>query len=301
MDDTDYCAAYIPSKSCCDAPKFVESDGTVVCESCGTEHDAIIDSGAEWRHYGADDRREDPTRCGKPVNELLPESSYGSCVQTSKAMNKSMRKMACYMNWNSMPSHERTQYRVFEHIQNICHIHGFPRAVIQDAVYFYKKMADEVAVRGKNKDGMIASAVYMACQFHKCPKSMAEISGMFNYNVASTAKGCKRATEVLASIPIAAEWNPADFVLKLCSELDMDGLHTKLCMFATCQWQAKKIFAENNPQTIAATLVFLVIDKKGLPITKTALAKASGVSSVSITKCYAKVEPHAAKLLPTGV
>ena len=48
----------------------------------------MIDQGAEWRYYGADDNNNaDPTRCGMPINPLLQESSYGCKVLSNGKMN----------------------------------------------------------------------------------------------------------------------------------------------------------------------------------------------------------------------
>ncbi|NDC39606.1 MAG: hypothetical protein EBZ48_16465, partial [Proteobacteria bacterium] len=74
-----------------------------------------------------------------------------------------------------MPGKERSQYQIFEYIQHIGTVYGLPKAILQDAIWFYKKAADECHVRGSNRDGMIASSVYMACQRHKYPYTMKEI------------------------------------------------------------------------------------------------------------------------------
>ena len=44
-------------------------------------NDNNISDKPEWRYYGADDTKSgDPTRCGMPVNLLLPDSSVGSII-----------------------------------------------------------------------------------------------------------------------------------------------------------------------------------------------------------------------------
>ena len=57
------------------------ASGCYECTSCGVIGNQIIDTGAEWRFYGSEDNKSsDPTRCGMPSNELLPQSSLGSVV-----------------------------------------------------------------------------------------------------------------------------------------------------------------------------------------------------------------------------
>ena len=66
----------------CHSDTLIEgASGQYECTSCGVLSGQVIDSGAEWRFYGSEDNKSsDPTRCGMPVNELLPESSLGSVV-----------------------------------------------------------------------------------------------------------------------------------------------------------------------------------------------------------------------------
>jgi transcription initiation factor TFIIIB Brf1 subunit/transcription initiation factor TFIIB len=286
---------------CCQDPKIVEDEGQGVCISCGTIGEGVIDSGAEWRYYGGDDRRDDPTRCGKPVNDLLPESSQISTISGGSGCSKEIRKMCQFVSWNSMPGRERSQYQVFEYIQHIGSVVGIPRAILEDAIWFYKKMADECNVRGSNRDGMIASSMYMACQKHKCPYTMKEIGEMFQFESSSISKGCKKASEILKDVEVDVKIEqptPMVFVERICGKLSMDEKSIKLCQFAAFRWEKLGIEVVNNPNSIAASLVQVVIEKYGLPITKKSLSTASGISTVSIAKCRTKIAPHIELLLP---
>ena len=67
--------------SYCDNTELNVIDGAMVCIKCGTINHNIIDYSAEWRFYGSEDSKfSDPTRCGMPTNELLPQSSLGSTI-----------------------------------------------------------------------------------------------------------------------------------------------------------------------------------------------------------------------------
>ena len=71
--------------SYCDNTELNVIDGAMVCMKCGTINDNIIDYSAEWRFYGSEDSKfSDPTRCGMPTNELLPQSSLGSTISFKK-------------------------------------------------------------------------------------------------------------------------------------------------------------------------------------------------------------------------
>ena len=65
--------------------KNCDKDGTIyhdvkngyeLCKVCGLIYDKLIENTAEWRWYGSlDSKGLDPTRCGIPINPLLPKSS----------------------------------------------------------------------------------------------------------------------------------------------------------------------------------------------------------------------------------
>ena len=80
----------------CKNPLYYTDSGFLLCSNnkCGRLYKDIIDFGAEWRYYGAEDNNmSDPTRCGMPINPLLIESSFGCKVMCGKSSSYEMRKI----------------------------------------------------------------------------------------------------------------------------------------------------------------------------------------------------------------
>ena len=74
-DDSETC------QYCHKSDMIHNNDGLIVCKNCGATSDKIIDQSAEWRYYGYNDNKNsDPTRCGLPINNLLPQSSMTSVI-----------------------------------------------------------------------------------------------------------------------------------------------------------------------------------------------------------------------------
>ena len=82
----------IKSSTCCDDIKNHRLyQGTTLCSECHNTITNIIE-GPEWRFYGSNDTKSsDPTRCGMPVNGLLPESSVGTSISYRRS-NYNMNK-----------------------------------------------------------------------------------------------------------------------------------------------------------------------------------------------------------------
>ena len=93
----------------CNSKNLITDNGQVICKDCGVINYCTIDGSAEWRFYGSEDSKfSDPTRCGLPTNQLLPESSLGSTISFKYGESYEMRKIRNYHLWNAMPYRERS-------------------------------------------------------------------------------------------------------------------------------------------------------------------------------------------------
>ena len=99
---------------CCeDKENYKFEDNILVCKKCNKTISNILDS-PEWRYYGSEDtKNSDPTRCGMPVNVLLPESSVGTVVSNQFCKDKGIYRVKQYQSWTSMTYKERSIYIVF--------------------------------------------------------------------------------------------------------------------------------------------------------------------------------------------
>lgn len=185
--------------SCMSAVCFTD-DGFLTCinQKCGIVYRDVLDQGAEWRYYGADDNQSgDPTRCGMPVNPLLVESSYGCKVMCDGATSYEMRKFRRYTEWQSMPYREKAQYDEFQCITIIAHNGGLPKIIVDEALRYHKKISEFKTYRGLNRDGIILASTYIACRKHGCPRTIKEIATIFNLDNTSATKGCKNAITII--------------------------------------------------------------------------------------------------------
>jgi len=81
----------------CGSNNIVEIDSMNICSNCNAIIDKTLDNTAEWRYYGSDDNRDgDPSRCGMPINNLLPKSSMGSVIGGTKSNSIDMKRIRMY-------------------------------------------------------------------------------------------------------------------------------------------------------------------------------------------------------------
>jgi len=181
-------------KDSCESKEFVLEDGYYMCKKCNTVQEKFIDNQAEWRYYGHEDTKtSDPTRCGMPTSDLLPELSLGSVIGNDYNSKHSweMYNLRKYQSWNSTSYKERSLFNIIDNISLQASNSGISPSIINQAKVLYKDISELKISRGANRNGLIASSIYMSCKINKVPRSAKEIAKIFNISISTMTKGCK--------------------------------------------------------------------------------------------------------------
>ena len=283
------------------------ASGCYECTSCGVIGNQIIDTGAEWRFYGSEDNKSsDPTRCGMPSNELLPQSSLGSVVGYGwKGDTFEMHRIRKYQGWNAMPYKERARYNDFQIIQQTAARGGLPQCIIEDAKSQYKKITEDQISRGANRKGLRAACVYSACKKYNVPRSDKEVAEIFEIkDITIMTRACKLFQQIwnthqkstMKDIMMPAS-RPGDFIQRFCSKLGMSQNSLDLANRIASRAEEYGMVSENTPPSIAAGSIYLVVQLEKLPITKREIATACKISEVTICKCFKKLHKYQKHLL----
>jgi transcription initiation factor TFIIB len=295
----------------CEANLAFTDEGFLTCVNakCGIIYKDIVDQSAEWRYYGADDNQNgDPTRCGMPINPLLKESSFGCKVLCNGGTSYEMRKIRRYTEWQSMPYKEKSQYDEFQIITIMAQNAGIPKMIIDDAMRYHKKISEfELTFRGDNRDGILASSIYIACRINNYPRTAKEIASIFHLDVTSATKGCKNAQLIINTLEKDMDnkektsfgrTKPKAFIERYCSKLNVNQELTKVCIFISMKIEKQNMMPENTPHSIAAGIVYFIAQMCNLNINKRDLKNVSEISEVTINKCFKKLEKMKEELIP---
>jgi transcription initiation factor TFIIB len=298
---------------CCQSALATTDEGFLCCtnKTCGVIYTDVLDQGAEWRYYGADDNQSgDPTRCGMPINPLLKESSFGCKVICPPKSSYEMRKIRRYTEWQGMPYEEKARYEEFQRIIVLANQGGISKMIIDDAMRYHTKISEVKTFRGDNRDGIIAATIYIAARNNNCPRTAKEIATIFHLDNTSATRGCKNASSIINEIEHEMDNNekttlcnttPLSFIERYCSKLNINAELTKLCKFIAMRIQASNLIPENTPHSIAAGIVFFVAHQCKLNVSKKNVNVVSEISEVTINKCYKKLESMREQLIPAAV
>ena len=292
----------------CNGVYYINEQGFYECinKKCGIIYKDVLDLGAEWRYYGADDTQSsDPTRCGMPINPLLKESSHGCKIMCSRNSSYEMRKIHRYTEWQSSTYKEKTKYDDFCIISDLASKAGIPKIIIDDAIRYYNKISEARSFRGLNREGILAASIYISCSINNTPRTPKEIAVIFRLDNTSTTKGCKNSLYILHDLEKEDTVKthlfsslPSSFIERYCSQLNINKEFTKLGMFISKIVEKNNLIPENTPHAVATGIIFYISQNCNINITKRDIHNISDVSEVTINKCFKKLEEQPKKLIP---
>jgi transcription initiation factor TFIIB len=294
----------------CHSTLMIMEDGFPTCtnNACSIIYTDTLDYSPEWRFYGADDKNaNDPTRCGNPINPLLLESSFGCKVMATNKLSYEMKKIRKWTEWQSMPHKEKSLYHEFQFITIMAQNAGIPKILIDEAIAIHKDISEQKMFRGLNRDGIKAASIYIACRLNGCPRTAHEIAEIFQLDKTSATTGCSTAVNILHNIERGFETSqqtnlqtttPSSFIERYCSRLNMNPELIMLSKFIAKKLEQNNSITDNTPHAIAAGIIYFISYHCNLNLSKTNIKQISGVSDVTINKCFKKMDLLKEQLIP---
>lgn len=277
----------------CNSRDIIQDDILLTCMKCSSIICSVMDLSQEWRTFsddggGSKGFSSDPARCGMPTNYLLPKSSLGS---VAKGCSRDMMIVKRLEKWNTMPYNERKLLTVFEKFMSSTNNNGIPLKVIQDAKVMYKQASNKKISRGDNSTGLIASCIYHSCIVNGVPRSMNEISEMFNIDNTVLTKGNARFQKLMPmNLPSSSA---KDFVSRFGSQLDMSMNDIDLCKKFVEFLEEEDIITDNSPTTSAAgSIAYFCMYHNIRNITRKDIVSVCSVSLVTINNNIKTINKH---------
>jgi len=301
----------------CRTGQFVETqEEEVFCRKCGEHIEYLIDSSAEYRYFGPDDRSPDPSRAGNPYDELTPESSLGTRIMPRPGENKNMRKIRQYHTWNVVPYKERSLNNTFEKLHTIASRAGIPTAIQNEVKYLFSQVGPLEIQRGDLKEGLLAGCLYESLKRHGTPWLPAKVATVFKIDVKHVTKGVKIFGRLLDEHLHAT--GPTHFAMaekkteypsthfRHCLEPAIFKLetprstHAEILDIATSFGNSIEkygICSETTPSSLAAASLSLACHYLELPKTNEEVARVCSISSATLQKCLKRLEKWRARLI----
>lgn len=267
---------------------WLVEDGWLTCPNCGYQILGNLDASPEYRYYGNEDSKcSDPTRCGLPIDPLLPNSSLSTMIS---GKNNQLKRLH---SWTSVPYGERSLKIVFDIIQTACYSLKLNSSVVTMSKSIYHSIKDQQLSRGKNRNALISACIFISCKYNDVKILPQEVCDFFKLNHCDLCDGYKTLSElsINSSFQIEikqSEWN--DYLERFCIHLGFDDVHIENVMKLAHKINELSILKKHIPQSFASGVLYYYIEKKKMThITKELVIEICNISKVTIDKIYSKI------------
>ena len=192
----------------CNTDVTVETVGhDVLCLRCGTVLDTPLEEGAEYRWFSSESTGPDPSRCGFPVNALLPESSYGTIIIHKRpSISRQRRAMTHNHIWSIMPSRERTLWKIFEGLQVRTSNAGISTSILEEAKLLFAQVTATAPARGETqRNSLLAACVWEALRRHDSSRMPNDVAAMFAVPPKAMIVGIRHLQQMLSHRSVGGE------------------------------------------------------------------------------------------------
>lgn len=293
-------------------------DDLSFCKGCGEVMERPLDTGAEYRFFGLEERHgSDPCRVGAPMDTRFPSSGLGTMILSHAQGGNSSTRIAMarvrrYHTWNQLPYRERSLLQVFEQIAIAANNNGFDGRTMDIAKDMYVKLVEHCDRRGMKRVSVVASSIYSALKQVGQPRKPKEIADIFHLSTAEFTKSLKYFQEVLCmahqrGLLAGGQADPSampstrasDYVSNPLSKLPISrGQFTALRSAAVTlanEVEDKEICPENMPPSLAAGVIAFLLKRPGMTedpetVSFERIASVCGVSEGTLQKCLKKLE-----------
>jgi len=280
----------------CNTNEFLknnEQDGSVVCTKCGmilNEYTIVPET---------EQRKKEFKQLPMPMNVFLQQSSIGTTINAPYYC-----KIKMLNTWYSIPYKERSLINVHKKIQNFCLKGNIPQNVEQDAkilfrminnckYIFGKNKGKNVITRGEHRKSFIGACIFMACKRNNIPRTTKEISKIVDIKIKSLNKGIKTFVKLMKTndntdVGLSTIEH---FIKRFGKQCHLDEKTLKIAEIINENLKKQNLASVHTTIAIAvACLAFACQVNNIVNLDKKILAAKFGVSHVTISKIYKKIE-----------
>jgi transcription initiation factor TFIIB len=274
--------------------------GEVICSNCGT---VVSDRGQDItrpeRLAFNSQEKNIRSRTGIPLSLTFADMGLATIIgkhdrdASGHPLNAEMRaRMQRLRKWDlrthSISPNDRNIIRAFNELNMIKDKLALSDAVVEKAAYIYRKIQQRGLVRGRTISGIMSSAVYIACREIGTPYTLREIASVCNVKRKDMARNFRKMVYELNLKSPNIE--PMKCISKVANKANLTE-NTKREAIAIMKLVSKRqISAGKDPLGLAACVLYISCLKTGEDKTQTQIAKASGITDVTLRNRYKELK-----------
>src|ERR671923_987698 len=252
--------------------------------------DNAISQQKEWRSF---DIEEDKNRARVGVPTSLAFHDMGLSTTIGKELTDASGnlidaatrlRMGRLRMWNSRSqSHsptERNLQHAFTMLSRIKDRLGLPNHVTEKAAYTYRKAQERGLIRGDTIGSVLAASIYVAARQSGVLRTLDDISKISDLKTGEVARSYRRImSELDIKVPLI---DVKKYIIKVANNLNFDEKIKRKALELVEHAQKKNLIVGKDPMSIAASIIYLVNLSESKPTTQAEIAKAAGVTEVTV-------------------
>jgi transcription initiation factor TFIIB len=186
--------------------------------------------------------------------------------------------------WNSRSqSHsatERNLQKAFSMLSRIKDRLGLPNHVTEKAAYTYRKAQERGLIRGDTIGSVLAASIYAAARQSGVLRTLEDISEVSDIKPGEVARSYRRIiSELDIKVPLI---DLRKYIVKVANNLNFDEKIKRKALELMEQAQKNNLVVGKDPISMAASILYLVNLAERKPRTQADIAKAAGVTEVTV-------------------
>lgn len=273
--------------------------GEVICSNCGTVvSDKVQDIGRPERQaFNVEEKNR--IRTGMPASIAFADMGLATIIAkhdrdaSGHPLNAEMRaRMQRLRKWDlrthSISPNDRNLIRAFNELNMIKDKLALSDAVVEKAAYIYRKIQQRGLVRGRTISGIMSSAVYIACREIGTPYTLREIAAVGNVKRKDMARNFRKMVYELDLKSPNIELMKC--ISKVANKANLTENTKREAIGIMKVVSKRQLSAGKDPLGLAACVLYISCLKTGENKTQTQIAKASGITDVTLRNRYKELK-----------
>jgi transcription initiation factor TFIIB len=244
----------------------------------------------EWRSFNTEES-QNRARVGTPTSLAFHDMGLATKIgnestdASGNVIDAATRtRMGRLRMWNSRSqSHsptERNLQQAFSMLSRIKDRLGLPNHVTEKAAYTYRKAQERGLIRGDTIGSVLAASIYVAARQSGVLRTLDDISEISDIKPGEVARSYRRIiSELDINVPLI---DPRKYIVKVANNLNFDEKIKRKALELMELAQKKNLVVGKDPISMAASIIYLVNLSERKPRTQAEIAKAAGVTEVTV-------------------
>ena len=264
--------------------------GEILCARCGTVLvDKVEDPGPAERSYSMEEYTN-KTRTGLASTLSLHDKGLATVIDRqnrdalgnylSSDMRMIFHRLRTWDGRSKVHNKEKNMKSAFGTLGMMQSKLELSDTVIERAAYIYRKALSKKMTSGRTILGIMASSLYVSCRELGVPRTLDDIAKAANLTVRELSRDYRLLVSRLELHP--ESYDSSEFVTRISSNVGLSEKTRRQALEILQKAKEKGVTDGKNPVTLAATALYISALLNQEKKTQGNIAKASGVSSVTI-------------------